>query len=202
MTYLEYDYELCRRRRQHARMERLRQKLWLWRLLAVVLAAALCITLCIALQPRSAAAELPPQPVHAQAPSVAEIPAMVLSLPAQEAEAPQERYSLIIENATVTHYCICEKCCGKSPDHPAYGITASGRAAEPYVSIAVDPAMIPLGSIVYVDYGDGELHEYRADDTGSGVAGAHIDLCVASHEEALQLGVRTAKVYVREEAAQ
>lgn len=100
----------------------------------------------------------------------------------------------MIENATLTHYCICEKCCGKSEDHPAYGITASGRAAEPYVSVAVDPLMIELGSTVYIDYGDGVIHEYRADDTGN-FGGAKIDLCVSSHEEALELGIKTVKVW-------
>lgn len=100
-----------------------------------------------------------------------------------------------IENATLTHYCICEQCCGKDESHPAYGITASGRAAEPYVSVAVDPFIIELGSTVYVDYGDGEIHEYRADDTGSNVNGARIDLCVSSHEEALELGIRTVRVW-------
>lgn len=101
-----------------------------------------------------------------------------------------------IDNVTVTHYCICQKCCGKSPDHPAYGITASGRKATPYVSVAVDPSVIPLGSDVLVDYGDGVIEYYRADDTGSGVGGKHIDLCVSDHQEARNLGVRTATVYV------
>lgn len=100
-----------------------------------------------------------------------------------------------IDNVTVTHYCICQKCCGKSPDHPAYGITASGRYATPYVSVAVDPSVIPLGSDVLVDYGDGVIEYYRADDTGSGVGGKHIDLCVSDHQEAKNLGVRTATVY-------
>lgn len=100
-----------------------------------------------------------------------------------------------IENATLTHYCICKKCCGKDENHPAYGITASGRKAEPYVSVAVDPFLIPLGSTVYVDYGDGEIKEYRADDTGSGVNGAHLDLCVSEHNEALELGKKTVRVW-------
>lgn len=100
-----------------------------------------------------------------------------------------------IQNCTVTHYCICKECCGKDPDHPAYGITASGLRANPYVSVAVDPDVIPLGSDVLVDYGDGELHYYRADDTGSAVKGDHIDVCVSSHEEAQQLGITTATVY-------
>lgn len=115
-------------------------------------------------------------------------------------EPAEPNYSLIIENSTITHYCICKKCCGKDESHPAYGITASGREAEPYVSIAVDPLLIELGSIVYLDFGDGELLECRADDTGSAIAGSKIDLCVTSHEEALQLGVKTATVYVQEVA--
>lgn len=101
-----------------------------------------------------------------------------------------------LENATVSHYCICQKCCGKTPDNPGYGITASGRKATPYVSVAVDPDVIPLGSDVLVDYGDGEIKYYRADDTGGAVKGDHIDLCVGGHQEALHLGIRTATVWV------
>lgn len=101
-----------------------------------------------------------------------------------------------IENVTLTHYCICEKCCGKSPDDPSYGITASGRKATPYVSVAVDPDVIPLGSDVLVDYGDSDIKYYRADDTGGAVKNNHIDLCVSDHQEALNLGVKTVTVWV------
>lgn len=113
--------------------------------------------------------------------------------PAEEAENERIEASLmaranVIEGCTVTHYDPCMACCGKTD-----GITASGAQAQPYVSVAVDPAVIPLGSDVIADYGDGVLHYYRADDTG--VTGNHIDLCVRSHEEAVTLGVRTAVVY-------
>ena len=117
-------------------------------------------------------------------------------------EEPDDQIDLAklkqIENATVTAYCICEKCCGKDESHPAYGITASGREAEPYLSVAVDPFLIPLGSTVYLDYGDGELLQFRADDTGSGVAGAHIDVCHPDHQTALDHGVQTAQVWWEE----
>lgn len=96
----------------------------------------------------------------------------------------------VIEDVTVTHYGCCVECCGKDD-----GITASGVLATPGVTVAVDPSVIPLGSDVLVDYGDGEIHYYRADDIGGAVKGNHIDLCVATHEEALQLGRRTATVY-------
>lgn len=104
-----------------------------------------------------------------------------------------------LTNVTVTHYCPCQKCCGKPEDHPAYGITASGRKLVPGVSVGVDPSVIPLGSTVILDFGDGELQYCVADDTGSGVKGNHIALAMADHQEALEMGVRTATVYWCEE---
>lgn len=100
-----------------------------------------------------------------------------------------------LEDVLLTHYCICEKCCGKTPDHPAYGITASGRAAEPYISVAVDPDVIPLGSTVWLEFDSGWKLECRADDTGSAINGARIDLCVPSHSEALERGIQNITVY-------
>lgn len=67
------------------------------------------------------------------------------------------------------------------------------------MTCAVDPAVIPLGSVVYLDYG-GECLRCIAQDTGSAVRGLHIDLCVASHAEALELGVRAADVKWKEAA--
>ena len=128
---------------------------------------------------------------------------LIVEKPEEPVEEPEDHIDLEklrqIENATITAYCICKKCCGKDESHPAYGITASGRPAEPYVSVAVDPFLIPLGSTVYLDYGDGVLQEFRADDTGGSVNGAHIDVCMTTHEEALEHGVREARVYWKEE---
>ena len=104
-----------------------------------------------------------------------------------------------IEGVTVSHYCICKRCCGKDESHPAYGITASGRRAEPGVSVAVDPKVIPMGATVIADYGDGVLHYYRADDTGGAIRGARLDLCVGDHETALEMGLKTATVWWYEE---
>ena len=95
-----------------------------------------------------------------------------------------------IENVKVSHYCCCVKCCGKDD-----GITYSGVKATPGVTVAVDTSIIPLGSDVLVDYGDGVINYYRADDTGSAIKGNELDLCVSSHQEAINLGVRTATVY-------
>lgn len=105
-------------------------------------------------------------------------------------EAALQAKANCIENCTVTHYAVCMECCGKTD-----GITASGVMAAPGVSVAVDPALIPLGSDVLVDYGDGDIQYYRADDIGGAVQGAHVDLCVGSYDEAVQLGVKVATVY-------
>ena len=98
----------------------------------------------------------------------------------------------MLENVKITHYCseLRPHICGTGD-----GITASGRRVTPYVSVAVDPSIIPLGSDVLVDYGDGEIHYYRADDTGGGVKGKHLDLAVGTHSEALRMGVKNATVY-------
>ena len=98
--------------------------------------------------------------------------------------------SIRLDDVTVTHYDPCVKCCGKTD-----GITATGVHVTPYYTVAVDPDVIPLGSDVMVDYGDGVIHYYKAEDTGGGVKGKHIDLCVTEHDEALELGVRYATVW-------
>ena len=90
----------------------------------------------------------------------------------------------------LTGYCICQQCCGKTPDHPAYGITKSGAKAEPGKTVGVDPNIIPLGTELYIN-GD----YYIAQDTGD-FSGKIIDICVASHEEAQNFDTRYAKVFL------
>ena len=86
---------------------------------------------------------------------------------------------------TITHYCKCERCCGKSD-----GITAIGAMVEEGRTIAVDPKVIPLGSEVLIGG-----HVYVAEDTG--VRGSCIDIYTPSHEQALQMGKYTTNVMWR-----
>ncbi len=100
-----------------------------------------------------------------------------------------------LEDVTITFYC-CEgrpHICGTGT-----GITASGRRVTPYVSCAVDPDIIPLGSTIMIEY-NGEMVYLRADDTGPAVRGDHIDIAVKGHSEALSLGVQTADIWWCEE---
>lgn len=98
----------------------------------------------------------------------------------------------VIEDCTVTYYCAEEypHICGWG-----LGITATGAECDPGHMVAVDPNAIPLHSQVIVDYGDGDLHYYFAEDVGGAVKGNHIDVMCATHEEALQGGMTTATVY-------
>lgn len=100
-----------------------------------------------------------------------------------------------LEDVTITFYC-CEEyphICGTGN-----GITASGRRVTPYVSCAVDPDVIPLGSTVMLEH-NGEMVYLRADDTGGSIKGNRLDIAVKGHQEALSLGVKTADIWWCEE---
>lgn len=85
----------------------------------------------------------------------------------------------------ITHYCACEKCCGKST-----GVTASGKLAAMGRTVAVDPGVIPLGSEVLIN---GVC--YIAEDVG--VRGKAIDIYIDSHSQALAMGTYKTEVSYR-----
>jgi len=93
---------------------------------------------------------------------------------------------LYLGNYRLTYYCACEICCGKTD-----GITATGTHATADRTIAVDPSVIPYGSQVLING-----HTYTAEDCGCAINGNHIDIYVDTHEEALQLGVSNADIYL------
>lgn len=92
----------------------------------------------------------------------------------------------------VTHYCGCPKCCGKwSSGSDENAVGCLGINLIPYHSIAVDPKVIPLGTILY----DSKGNEYVAQDTGSAIKGNRIDLFTGNHQEALNLGTSEIVLY-------
>lgn len=155
----ELEASAERARQAHRRAREAKAIAQTWRrnaILALILAG---LTGCVALAISVKAAEEPTTPM-ADEPAVFDTGRLPGDdTPAQEPEEPENELieaALLasahrLDNVTVTHYCICQQCCGKAPDHPAYGITASGRRATPYVSMAVDPSVIPLGADVLVD---------------------------------------------------
>ncbi len=87
----------------------------------------------------------------------------------------------------LSFYCPCATCNGRSDGKTKIGTRmAEGR------TIAVDPRVIPLGSRVYIDgYG-----VFIAEDTGGAIKGNRIDVCVANHARAYEIGIDYADVYL------
>lgn len=96
----------------------------------------------------------------------------------------------------ITAYCTCVKCCGIwSEDRPSrqgtdyVQKTATGTRPTAGRTVAVDPNVIPLGSVVMIN-GVG----YIAEDTGNAVKGKVVDIYFDSHQDAVEFGRQTATV--------
>lgn len=90
--------------------------------------------------------------------------------------APRSEQILDTHKVTATGYTAGVESTGKGPKHPQYGITYSGvkvrRDKETVSTIAADPNLFPMGSILYIPgYGYGIVA-----DTGSAIKGNKIDL--------------------------
>lgn len=106
----------------------------------------------------------------------------------QEVDEPDPPETISLGEYTITHYCACSKCCGKSD-----AITATGTVATEGRTIAVDPSVIPYGTQIIIDG-----HIYIAEDCGSAIKGQRIDIYVADHQEALSRGIITREVRLAE----
>ncbi|RKN82260.1 LysM peptidoglycan-binding domain-containing protein [Paenibacillus ginsengarvi] len=96
-------------------------------------------------------------------------------------------------SSTLTAYTAGKESTGKTPSHPAYGITRSGSKAEEGRTVAVDPSIIPLGSTVLIE----GIGLRKAEDTGSAIKGARIDVFMNDLDEAVEFGVKkNVKVFV------
>ena len=87
-----------------------------------------------------------------------------------------------------TFYTDNEACCGKSD-----GITSTGTHVSD-LTVAVDPDVIPMGSLIYIE----GIGFRRAEDTGGAIDGKILDIYVDSYAEAVKLGVKYTKVYLIE----
>ncbi|WP_024629032.1 MULTISPECIES: 3D domain-containing protein [Paenibacillus] len=115
-----------------------------------------------------------PQPIVIPRP---EIPKKQIGVdPSMPVLAPRTEQVLDTHKVTATGYTAGVESTGKGPKHPQYGITYSGvkvrRDKETVSTIAADPKLFPLGSILYIPgYGYGIVA-----DTGSAIKGNKIDL--------------------------
>ena len=88
-------------------------------------------------------------------------------------KAQEEREKYWITHVRLTSYCGCYICSEEwGTQKSTGGYCKEGR------TIAVDPTIIPYGSIVEIDG-----HKYVAEDCGGGVKGHHIDIYTEHHSD-------------------
>ncbi|WP_342555098.1 3D domain-containing protein [Paenibacillus sp. FSL R7-0652] len=117
-----------------------------------------------------------PQPIVLPKPELPEKRVNKSADPAMPVLAPRSEQILETQKVTATGYTAGIESTGKTPKHPQYGITYSGvkvrRDKETVSTIAADPKLFPMGSILYIPgYGYGIVA-----DTGSAIKGNKIDL--------------------------
>lgn len=100
-----------------------------------------------------------------------------------EKEVIEDDSKEYIGKFTITHYCVCDTCNYPYGGYPA----ANGEDMVVGYTIAVDPKVIPLDTMIEIDGYDG-IRE--AQDTGGRIKGNKIDVLVSSHKEAYKLGVK------------
>lgn len=81
--------------------------------------------------------------------------------------------------------------CGKLPNHPAYGITASGKRVAVGM-IAADTRILPFGTKVYID----GMGVYTVEETGSAIKGNCIDIYMPNLNDAIKFGRQHRQVIV------
>ena len=87
----------------------------------------------------------------------------------------------------ITAYCPCTICSshwGKNTDSGA--IATEGR------TVAVDPKVIPYGTVLIING-----HEYVAEDCGSAIVGKEIDIYFDSHDDAWNFGEQYAEIFIK-----
>lgn len=78
------------------------------------------------------------------------------------------------------------------------GTTATGKEATDGI-IAVDPKVISYGTKVFITGNYGEIGVCSAEDTGGGIKGNRIDICMSgTTEDLLRFGRRNMRVYILE----
>lgn len=97
----------------------------------------------------------------------------------------------------VTAYDLSYASCGKLPNHPAYGITASGQPVQEWYTIAASRGL-PFGTRVYIPYFKDKPNGgvFVVQDRGRAITEGHLDVYMADNAEAMEFGRRELDVWV------
>ena len=97
---------------------------------------------------------------------------------------------------TATAYAKTLEDCGKTD-----GITYSGRLVKDGWTVAVDPKVIPLGSILYIEFPEPFSYMngyYRAQDIGGAIKGYKLDVFISDVKKMKEFGVVHVKATIIE----
>lgn len=92
--------------------------------------------------------------------------------------------------------------CGKTVDHPEYGITYSGNPTKEYYTIAMGKSY-PIGTVVYIP----DFHNWPnkgifvCEDRGSKISDRCIDIYTKNKKDADAFGRKDLKVYILKKGA-
>lgn len=114
----------------------------------------------------------------------------------EKIEQPIEKVERSVELVSIGEFDLTYYCIENYPHICNDGeatLTATGTTPTPGRTIAVDPLVIPYGTEVVIDG-----HTYIAEDCGGAIKGNRIDIVVETHEQALQMGLRSAEVFIKE----
>lgn len=92
----------------------------------------------------------------------------------------------------ITYYTSGFESTGKTPEHPEYGITASGEPVKEDYTISADWTVLPLGTVVFIE----GIGVRVVEDKGGAIKDFRIDSYEPNLETALKNGRHMAGVYV------
>lgn len=117
---------------------------------------------------------------------------IILENQEQDASDPLMYEPEYIGEFEITYYTAGYESTGKSPEHPAYGITKSGAYVKEGQTIAADWDVLAPGTRVYID----GIGERVVEDTGSAIVDKCIDVYVERLEDIPSVGRHKAGVYI------
>ena len=100
----------------------------------------------------------------------------------------------------VTAYDLSYQSCQKWPNHPEYGITASGKRVSEWHTIAAGKE-IQFGTRVYIPYFKDKPNKgiFVVEDRGGGVGYNRLDVYMDSYEDCMKFGRQDITVWILED---